>query len=333
MSESARNIFKPPHLDKLLVVLQLLGMIHIRKATNLLSQKFKPTAFMIYNTITVCSTITLMLLTVVISVNKGSKSFVSIISGVNDLVIYFWTTVSMVIMFLLSWKSKLNYFEKPKNWIRLPVNFENRTPRRQIICYMVTVILVLCLMLAFLVSLIVLSFDSDSLIYQSCFQKGHESNISLNIQDINITKLPMVYCFTTSMFIFNVPSFFATFIVPVYLSMWINYCSQLLRGINFELKNISYGNSLHLKKSRCQYWAVCHLVDEINTHFGSLIATYVFTAIFIIFLNGYLVTKSAFSGSSLSSANVAMYLATVTIVVYLFYSSCQLKNQVSASVS
>ena len=119
--------------------------------------------------------------------------------------------------------------------------------------------------------------------------------------------------------------------VPVYLLMWIDYCRQLFRGINSGLKDMVDGDSLLLKKCRCQYWAVCHLVDEINASYGCLTAWYVFTAVFAVFMNGYLVAKSAMSGNSTPIYHIITYLATVSIAIFLFYASCQLKNEVSKS--
>ena len=341
MSESHVDVFKPPHLDKLLLILQLLGVIHTKiTKTAKPSQKLKHIALLAYNTLILHSNVIMMLVCIIVTVptmKNGPKSFVNVIYNINNLMIYLWAIVAMTLMFVLSRKSKLQSIRKPKNWISLPMQFERKMPGCYLVCYSVLVISILSILLVSVIALISAATDIQGLVYKSCFG-GYEAmdflsnntlNASLNLNKTSASEIATLNCALVLMIIFNMPSIFAMLIVPVYLLMWINYCRQLFRGINSELMNIFYGDSMLLKKCRCQYWAVCDLVDKINANYGCLTAWYVFTAVFAVFMNGYLVAKSAMSGNSTAIYHIITYLATVSIAIFLFFASCLLRSEVS----
>ena len=241
----------------------------------------------------------------------------------------------MMLLFILSRKSKLCSVPKPKNWEALPAKYENNMPLHHRISYITSIITILCAMVTFIVTLSLKAFGHGTSGYEMCFDTVHStvsSNQSLQLNSTNITELnvnrPMVYCIRSVLYIINIPSIFAMLIVTVYLLMWINYCCQLFQGINFELKNMADGDLLLLRKCRGRYWALCTLVDHINSNYGSLIATYIFTTLFLIFINGYIVAKAAIIGHTISVDRIIVYLAMITIVARLFYASGTLKIEV-----
>ena len=346
MSEPNVDAFKPPYLDKFLLILQVLGVIHIKNETNVVhvnnatktTKKLRHIALVAYNTIILCSNImmTASNIVVIMALNSGPKNFLIIVSITNNFMMYFWSVIAMTIMFILSLKSKLQSIRKPKNWISLTSQFEHKMPKHHLICYSVMVILIPSLMVV-TITISSITADPQGLAYWSCFLEGSTSNFSgnnilnfsSNLNEKNITQPSTLNCALIIMFIFNMPSGFVMLIVPVYPLMWIGYSRQLFRGINSELKDMSYGDSLLLKRCSCQHWAVCGLIDKINVNQGCLMAWYVFSAVFIVFLNGYLVAKLALSGNSIPSFHIITYVAMITTVISLFYASCKLKQEVS----
>ena len=192
MSNSTVAAFKPPYLDKFLFILQVLGVCHIKSATNVIhvknptktSKKLKRMALLAYNTVILCSNIVMLAcnFAAIVTLNVG-KDFLMMVYITNDFMMYLLSTTAMIIMFILSRKSKLYSIRKPKNWISLPIQFEYKMPRHRLICYSVTVILILS---PLLLDVIFLATDSQGLIYRSCFLDGSTSYFSGN-DTLNLT--------------------------------------------------------------------------------------------------------------------------------------------------
>ena len=173
------NAFKPQFLDKLLIILQIFGVIHIKKTTTMLSQKLKQKALLIYNIIVMCSNVVYLFMYVGDRASNmrymSRQNFFYYMDFISSLLLNLWSTICIVLLFILSRKSKLCSVPKPKNWEALPAKYENNMPLHHRISYITSIITILCAMVTFIVTLSMKAFGHGTSGYEMCFDTVHST--------------------------------------------------------------------------------------------------------------------------------------------------------------
>ena len=78
-----------------------------------------------------------------------------------------------------------------------------------------------------------------------------------------------------------------------------------------------------------KYNVLCGLIEDINKKYGILIAYYLFSATFMLFIYGYKIVKSMLSGYKIYEDNLFTLSMLLIGSVFLFYYSFGLKSEVS----
>ena len=310
--------FKPPHLDKLVFLMQLTGIAH----TSSPVRGAKKISLFIYIIFIICIRLfycTVKTITEVLTIPSKDLNY-HLLGSMNLVMIGFQMYMMLYILFL-SRKSLLASLPKPSHWISLPEIYEKEAS------VVNSILFYFCNLLLFILfipgSLYLIFTQKDGI--QSC--NVTSTNATTPANDTNHL------CYTVYIsYLITLPSSFCLMTIPTYVALWIMYCQRLFEGVNKSLEKMD--SPLNLKsiiRCRNQYNMICDLVENVNEKYGVFIAYFLFVASFNLFVSGYSTLISIVNGEDIVSSNFVTLPLTLIGSTALFGYSFSFEKEVGFS--
>ena len=319
--KQAEIAFKPPHLDKIVFLMQLTGIAH----TSSPLRGYKQIGLLMYNLFIIIFIRLLHCVVKIITVVQAfsGENLDSYLQGFINFAMIGYQVYMMLYIFYLSRKSLLASLPKPAHWISLPDKYEKESP------VVNNIFLFACNFLAFLLfvigSLYIIFTQEDGI--QLC--DATSTNATNRANDTNN------FCYLGNvLYIIGLPSLFSLMMVPTYVILWIFYCQRLFEGVNKFLEEMEAPLNLNeIIRCKNQYNMICDLVDNINEKYAIFIAYFLFVASFTLFVYGYSTLISILNGTEVASTNFIMLPLALASTTLLFEYSFSFENAVSFRIS